>query len=1027
MDINRATKRVLRGLLLMATLSAAGLAQATTITFNGADVAGCTRSGSSYSCPALPYVNYNDSIVIASGASVTVTSAVSIGYSQGLTMSGTAALTANGNLDIGGINPAVLSITGGSLSANGGTFSMGAQAQTITANISAANINLGTGSTTKVTGSLTATGTVALASYSTVVGPIVAASVSSNSPVTITGNVSVTNGFQLASGSSMTGNVSAGTVSIDSSGITLTGNVTASTSLSVGSSDTVTGNVVAPTVTLAASSAQIKGNVTASTSLTIASGDSIGGDVSAGNVVLQDSNAFIAGNASVTAITLGYADRVQKTITCKPPGSGCSCVTNNSGYTMNGSAPGPVCAVAPPATPPAQTLDHIQITQPGSALTCQPQNVTVTACANQACTVPYTGGASGTLSPGGGSFSIPASSSSGSGTVSQTSVGPATLNSSVANTTCVNTGNSASGASCTMNFDNKGFALTFPNQTSISETAQSVTIAALAATAPNQSCVPLFKSSQPVTFTCSYVNPGTNSVSGNVPVRLAAGSGTSYTALAGNAQSACTSAGQSIQVPFDALGQATLSMLYADAGMISLAASYALNSKDSVVGSANQVVAPAGLSFTRVWAPSSGKDNPAAADASGNMFIGAGQTFSATLAAVNTIGGVTTNFGNETGSKPGLTVSENLIAPSGGSNPSLVGSFASFVNGVATASNLSWSEVGIIALKAQLSTSTYLGSSTANPALGNAFSSANIGRFVPDHFQTVVTARAPMDCSLLAALSTNCGSLTGFVYANQTFPLSITALNATGSALNNYQGTFAHPVTLSAWSATGGSQPNPPASQPGSVIAPNVAASAFGSTGAKATPAYRFALAGTPTAQVILPPTTTVFMRAIDTDGVTSQLTSGSQEGGLLVVSGRIQMPNNYGSELLPMTVNLQSQYWSGSAWLSNPADNVSSFLASDVTRSNCQKQLSSGNGACLGLATANTGTANATTPLLFSNGRAAFRLSAPGAGNVGSVDLQMVAPVSATLPGSYPPSTKAREVFGIYKSGPVLYQRELY
>ena len=114
-------------------------AQAATLNFNGVDVSNCTRSGAQYTCGNLSMAD-TDVIVIASGYGVTVNRSLTMTYNQGLRMSGSAALTAMGNLDIKDINPSNLKVTGGSLTAEGGTFSMGAQEQTVTANISATTI-----------------------------------------------------------------------------------------------------------------------------------------------------------------------------------------------------------------------------------------------------------------------------------------------------------------------------------------------------------------------------------------------------------------------------------------------------------------------------------------------------------------------------------------------------------------------------------------------------------------------------------------------------------------------------------------------------------------------------------------------------------------------------------------------------------------------------------------------------------------------------------------------------------------------
>jgi MSHA biogenesis protein MshQ len=56
----------------------------------------------------------------------------------------------------------------------------------------------------------------------------------------------------------------------------------------------------------------------------------------------------------------------------------------------------------------------------------------------------------------------------------------------------------------------------------------------------------------------------------------------------------------------------------------------------------------------------------------------------------------------------------------------------------------------------------------------------------------------------------------------------------------------------------------------------------------------------------------------------------------------------------------------------------------------------------------------------------AKFVIKAPGAGNDGGMVVQMT-DKNGVQAIPYLPSDQGSEVFGIYKSGPVIYQRELY
>ena len=409
-------------------------AQAATLNFNGGAVSGCSlgQDGLQYTCVSLA-LGSTDVIVIGGAYGVTVNSSLAMSYNQGLTMSGNAALTVKGNLDIKDINPSNLKVTGGSLSAEGGTFLMGAQEQTITANIFATTIKMGSNN------------------------------------VTVTGRISAKGPVEIASGSLINGPISGTIVNILAANTRIQGDITATTSLTIGSGSQVTGNLKSPTIDLKASGLLVTGDVEASNSLSIASGNGIKGNVDAGEVTLDSSNAYITGNAKVDHITLGWQGRVQQTITCKAytPSNPCSCVTNNSGWAFN-EPMGPKCGPATPTGP-----HHFQIDHSGNALTCAPQTVTVTACADAACSARYTGGASVTVSPGGATTQI-GSSGVATASVRQYTVGTAALGlTSVPGATdpLVCKRASDNSRSCDMSFAATGLTVTPVNHNSAVATA----------------------------------------------------------------------------------------------------------------------------------------------------------------------------------------------------------------------------------------------------------------------------------------------------------------------------------------------------------------------------------------------------------------------------------------------------------------------------------------------------------------------------------------------------------------------------
>ena len=282
------------------------------------------------------------------------------------------------------------------------------------------------------------------------------------------------------------------------------------------------------------------------------------------------------------------------------------------------------------------------------------------------------------------------------------------------------------------------------------------------------------------------------------------------------------------------------------------------------------------------------------------------------------------------------------------------------------------------------------------------------GRFVPDHFDTVVTPGMPCPTGL------TCPTLSipndqGFIYSGQAFTTQVTARNTAGAVTLNYDSakTWSKPVTLTAWNAAGGATQNPGA---GTLTSNSVPSAAFNlGVATTSTPIYTF-----PTTPVA---PTDIYVRAVDTDNVTSLRGVSSIEGGIKVVSGRINISNAHGSELLPLPIAVTAQYWkdAASGWLTSTTDSVSSFVATNVLFGNYQKNLTAINYP-------NSG-ATSVTPasIVFANGVASYTLAKPGTGNNGSVDMNTNAP-------SYLPSNTARATFGIYKNAnEFIYLREMY
>jgi len=676
----------------------------------------------------------------------------------------------------------------------------------------------------------------------------------------------------------------------------------------------------------------------------------------------------------------------------------------NAGKNWDGAAR--VCPISGP--------HHLEIQSSGSGLTCAASTLTIRACADAACATLYTGGVSGTLSATGtptvnwdgttggatgAGFVIPSGSSSVTKNVQVATAGSVVFGigaptpAPTSTTTC-NFGS----PSCTFTAQTAGFifsntatgnAYAFPAQVSGIASAGLFLRALQTSTSNPAVCTPaIIGQTTPVNLGYACNNPSTCQ-----PGSLATVNAT-----------AIAPAGTAVNLTFDANGSAPVTLRYDDVGQITYNASKTVtpfggSTPVTLTGSSNAVVvAPHHFDFSNVTA------GP----------IKAGTNFSATVTAYNGLATptATPNFGKEATPEQ-VTIDRVRYKPTGaGTSDGLFsGSLGAFNLGTATANNLNWSEVGIIDLSATLASGSYLASGLTatgtTGATGAIGSDGSVVRFIPDHFETVValTAGVPMPCpvGLICPAQYN-----GFVYSGQGVPLTITAKNGlstpTTTVNYNYSATasesFSKAVTLNAVAAVGGSAIGTTA--PGGLAsAVAVPASSF-SAGTTTTPVFPvFTFAAIPTVP------TDAYWRAFDSDSVSSlrSTPSSSIEGGVKVVSGRLNIVNAYGSELLTLPMNVKAQYYNGSSWATSTTDSLSTpggtVSAAAVTG-----------------ATLCTGLGFAATPAAVASGIGSFTLTKPSNGRC-SADITLTAP-------SYLPSVSARATFGIYKS-PLIYRRENY
>ena len=439
------------------------------------------------------------------------------------------------------------------------------------------------------------------------------------------------------------------------------------------------------------------------------------------------------------------------------------------------------------------------------------------------------------------------------------------------------------------------------------------------------------------------------------------------TDIAGNSLASVTSY-TSVALDFgDASdGTASFSIAYPDAGQLMLYARYNIPLDDGsstpsgqfMLGSSNAfVVRPLGFAITATG-------NPAATSSSGSVFTTAGNGFTVTASAVlweaaddsnndgiadghndtlpnnnadlsNNL--VALNYGQET-SAEALALSALLDQPSGGNDPGLTGTttISSFSNGVGTAT-VSYAEVGIIEIRAQVSDADYLGIGSDTAAIVGR--SGYVGRFIPSHF-------ALSAGNLVNRSNAMCTPAATFTYMDELLQLefTLTAENSLNATTQNYTGAFAKldPTMIADLyiGAIDNTAPTPLSSRISTATSSGAWSSGVAAIFARAALARNTSLDGpfTTLAWGVAPQDSDgVVLNGLDLDVDDN----GSDDHGLVATNavrfGRAIVENAAGSELLPLTLPIRVEYYDGIQFRANTDDGCSSYAATSVSFSNLQ------------------------------------------------------------------------------------------
>ena len=681
--------------------------------------------------------------------------------------------------------------------------------------------------------------------------------------------------------------------------------------------------------------------------------------------------------------------------------------------------------------PLAQQIDHFEFNYAGTALTCNPQPVTIRACLNSSCSNLFTDPVSVTLNPS--SYWSAIAPATGSGNVinfsggtaqarlSVTTAGIATLGVQTSTPTtkalsvpvCSTTG-------CRITYADSGLLLQVPNMLAAKPTA--ATISAVRKSDNALQCVPAFANvSRNISFTSAYSNP----VSGTQPV-VVNGSSVRGTPV-------------SLSLDFDGNGTAPLTVRYDDAGQLTLNASYAGSNANadpglSLIGSDLFVSKPYGLCLQTDSTCSSADENCAVLPGvrAGDSFplrvrAVAWQADNQALTAAQLCSGnlTTPNFAHAN-----ILLSSAVQAPAGGANGVMSPDNYAHALGTQTTSNTSISEVGVFTVTATPPAGGYLDAETVSGG-----SSGLVGRLIP----------AYLNAAGSASVTPSCGS--AFSYQGQPMDfasgrqpsLSITGFNRAGVVTTNYdRGAFwklAAPSVGSYSSFTGMAGLDTRLLSQGSA---SLSVAGAGDGDGRRTYSwsgeqllYQPAAAPSSDDYPFTAKLKQGFTAAVLTDADGACHGSGgacidysydfTEEPGSQVRLGRLRIGNAHGSELQSLSLPLVVESWQNIAGGSFQTEGLDTCSSSSVLGT---PELFSFTG---NLTAAKT-TPSLTTPVA---GVGRLQLSAPGSGNDGSVQVRFA---SAPSWLQYPWDGATRQAavglasFGIYQgSAPVIFRREMY
>ncbi len=331
---------------------------------------------------------------------------------------------------------------------------------------------------------------------------------------------------------------------------------------------------------------------------------------------------------------------------------------------------------------------------------------------------------------------------------------------------------------------------------------------------------------------------------------------------------------------------------------------------------------------------------------------------------------------------------------------------------------------------------------------GNTANPNYFGRFTPDHFK--VTSSSP------GVFSDAC---TGFTYNGQTFgyqtspTLTVTAYNGLSPATvtGNYT-SFYKKLNATDFIVTPPTTDTNQIGVDGSTLVkllswvPGTASLTDNTDGsltfAFVNDSFTHLHENNSKIAAFTPTVDFQFTNIIDSDGIQTQnLPYTAQASGTSIRFGRLKIDNSHGSELLDLPVSLTTQYWNGSNWILNSADQCSQIIGLSVNdpiatdglipSELCVLDSGSPGLSNLGCSIVDTSSKKFNEPPTAINpGDFNLNFKATGSGNTGALDI--TADIQDYLKfdwkGLGNTNPTARVTFGIYKgNSKQIYFREVY